>query len=156
MPLAPWSLNRSTFLQEKLAYQDVQQQPALLTIPYAWSLQYWVEKQNLPRNPDFCPLAESIRELQQTVWEFITISLQGIMQGLKVESPVATQPQLKMTIFSWVLSTLAVDQETIEAPSCSISPLLRRRSYGAPLRSLRLGGVTGICWLLPPQWADWT
>ena len=35
MPLAPWGLNRSTFLQEKLTYQDVQQQPALLTIAYA-------------------------------------------------------------------------------------------------------------------------
>ena len=36
---------------------------------------------------------------------------------------MATQPQLKMTIFSWVLSTLAIDQETIEAPSHSIFPL---------------------------------
>ena len=68
-------------------------------------------------------MAKSIRELQQTVWEFITISHQDIMQGLKVESPMATQPQLKTTIFSRVLSTLAVDQETAEAPSCSIPPL---------------------------------
>ena len=62
-PLAPQSLNRSAFLLERLAYQDVQQQPALLTIAYAQSLQYWAEKHNLPRNPDFCPLAESVREL---------------------------------------------------------------------------------------------
>ena len=34
MPPTPWSLNRSAFLPEKLAYQDVQQQPALLTIAY--------------------------------------------------------------------------------------------------------------------------
>ena len=34
-PPAPQSLNRNAFLQEKLAYQDVQQQPALLTIAYA-------------------------------------------------------------------------------------------------------------------------
>ena len=63
MPLAPQSLNRSAFLPEKLMYQDVQQQPTLLTIAYAQSLQYWVEKCNLPRNLDFCPLVESIREL---------------------------------------------------------------------------------------------
>ena len=63
LPPAPQSLNRSTFLPERLAYQDVRQQPALLTIADAWCLQDWVEKHNLPRNPDFCPLAESIREL---------------------------------------------------------------------------------------------
>ena len=62
-PPAPQSLNRSTFLPEKLAYQDVQQQLALLTIAYAQHLQYWVEKHNLPRNLDFCPLVESVREL---------------------------------------------------------------------------------------------
>ena len=62
-PLATWSLNRNTFLPEKFAYQDVQQQPALLNITYARSLQYWAEEHNPPRNPDFCPLAESIREL---------------------------------------------------------------------------------------------
>ena len=63
MPLAPWSLNRSAFLLEKLMYQDMQQQLALLTITYTQSLQYWTEKHNPPRNPDFCPLAESVREL---------------------------------------------------------------------------------------------
>ena len=52
---------------ERLAYQDVRQQPTLLTIVYARCLQYWAEKHNPPKNPDFCPLAESVRELQQTV-----------------------------------------------------------------------------------------
>ena len=122
MPLAPWSLTRSAFLPEKLSYQDVQQQPVLLTIAYARSLQYWVQKRNLPRNPDFCPLAESIRELQQTVWEFVTISYQAVMQDLQVESPETSCPQSKMTIFSQVLLMLAVDKETIAAPSHSISP----------------------------------
>ena len=63
VPPAPQSLNRNAFLPEKLAYQDMQQQLALLTTAYAQSLQYWVEKHNLLRNLDFCPLAESIREL---------------------------------------------------------------------------------------------
>ena len=57
------------------------------------------------------------------VQEFVTISHQDIMQGLKVESPMATQPQPKMTIFSWVLSTPAINQESVGAPSHSISPL---------------------------------
>ena len=34
-PLAPQGLNRNAFLPPKLAYQDVWQQPALLTIAYA-------------------------------------------------------------------------------------------------------------------------
>ena len=121
-PLAPQSLNWRAFLAEKLIYQDVQQQPALLTIAYAWSLQYWVEKHNLLRNLDFFPLAESVRELQQTVQEFVTISHWDVMQGLEVESPETTQPQSKTTIFSRVLSMLAIKQETAEAPSHSISP----------------------------------
>ena len=55
--------------------------------------------------------------------EFVTISHQNIMQGLEVESPETTHPQLKMTIFSWALSTPVNEQETTEAPSHSISPL---------------------------------
>ena len=39
MPPAPGSLNRSTFLLEKLMYQDMWQQLALLTMTYARSLQ---------------------------------------------------------------------------------------------------------------------
>ena len=52
-PPAPQSLNRSAFLPERLTYQDVWQQPALLTLAYAQSLQYWAEKHNLLRNPNF-------------------------------------------------------------------------------------------------------
>ena len=78
-PLAPQSLNRSAFLLERLTYQDVRQQPALLTIAYAWCLQHWVEKHNLPKNPDFHPWVESVRELQQTVQEFVDINYQDVM-----------------------------------------------------------------------------
>ena len=67
VPLAPQSLNRSTFLPERLTYQDVRQQPALLTIAYAQCLQHWAEKHNLLRNLDFHPWVESVRELHQTV-----------------------------------------------------------------------------------------
>ena len=154
-PPAPQSLNRNTFLPEKLAYQDVQQQPALLTIAYALkSPILGGEACHLPRNPDFCPLAESVRELGQMVQEFVTFSHWDVTQGLEVGSPEASHPQLKMTIFSQVLPTPVNGQETAEAPSCPISPLLRRRLYGAPPHSLRLSGATGICWLLSPQWAN--
>ena len=73
-PLAPWILNRGTFHLEKFAYQDVRQWPVLLTIAYARCLQHWAERHNPPRNPDFCPWAECVRELQQTMQEFVNIS----------------------------------------------------------------------------------
>ena len=63
VPPAPWCLYRSAFPLERLTYQDVRQQPALLTIAYAWCLQHWAEKHNPPKNPDFCPWAENVREL---------------------------------------------------------------------------------------------
>ena len=126
VPLAPWSLNRSAFLPEKLGYQDVQQHPALLTITYTWSLQYLAEKCNPPRNLDFCPLGESVRELWQTVQMFLYCQHQSMNRKLQ-------RPSLAL-----------------------YPPLLRRRSYGDPPHSLRLSGATGICWLLPPQWANWT
>ena len=66
-PPAPWSLNRSTFHLEGFAYQDVRQQPAFLTIAYAQCLQHWAEKHNPPKNPNFHPWVENVRELWQTV-----------------------------------------------------------------------------------------
>ena len=153
MPLAPWSLNRSTFIPYRLAYRDVPQQPAFLTLAYAQSLQYWAEKHNLLRNPDFCPLAESIRELQQTVQEFVAISYQDITQNLEVERPETSHPQPKTTKFSQVLAT-PVDEQNSRDPPHSISPLLKMRPYGVPPCPLRSSRVTGICWLLPLQWAD--
>ena len=95
VPPAPQSLNRSTFLPERVTYQDVRQQPALLTIAYAQCLQHWAEKHNLSRNPDFCSWAESVRELQQTVWEYVDISYQDIMWDLEVEKPETSCPQLR-------------------------------------------------------------
>ena len=86
-PLAPRSLNRGAFLPKKLEYQDVRQWPALLTIVYCQCLQHWVEKHNLPKSLDCCPLAESVRELSQAVREFVTITKGDILEGLEMEGP---------------------------------------------------------------------
>ena len=66
-PPVPQILDRGTFHLEKSAYLDVRQWPVLLTIAYARCLQHWEEKQNPPRNLDFCPWAECMRELWQTM-----------------------------------------------------------------------------------------
>ena len=68
------SLNRNAFLPDNLSYQDVWQKLALLTIAYARSLQYWMEKQILPRSWNLCPLAESVIELWEVVKEYITFN----------------------------------------------------------------------------------
>ena len=145
----PQSLNRSAFLPERLTYQ-----PALLTIAYAQCLQHWAEKHNLPQNLDFHPWAESVRELQQTVREFVDINYQEIMQGLEVEKPETSHPQPKTTIFSWVLATPVDEQKTVKTPLVLSLPLLKMRPYGVPPYPLRSSGAIGICWLLPLQWAD--
>ena len=71
MPLTPRSLDRNAFLPDDLSYQDMWQKLALLTIAYARSLQYWVEKQSLPRSWNLHPLAESGIELWEAVKEYI-------------------------------------------------------------------------------------
>ena len=84
------SLDRNAFLPDELSYQDMWQQLALLMIAYARSLQYWAEKQSLPRSQNLCPLAESVIELWEAVKEYVTCNHQDIVQGLGVthiESP---------------------------------------------------------------------
>ena len=102
-PLAPRSLNRGAFLPEKLMYQDVRQQPALLTIVYCWCLQHWAEKLNLPKSPDCCPLAKSVRELSQAMQEFVNITKGDILEDLKMEGPAGGCWPSSATIFSWVM-----------------------------------------------------
>ena len=46
-PPTPKCLNRNAFLPDELSYQDIWQQPTLLTVAYARGLQYWAEKLNL-------------------------------------------------------------------------------------------------------------
>ena len=66
----------------ELSYQDMQQQPFLLTVAYTWGLQYWVERLNLPADLDFCPLARSVLELKERVKEHVVFSKQDVIQGL--------------------------------------------------------------------------
>ena len=136
VPPAPQSLNRSAFHLERFAYQDVRQQPALLTIAYAWCLQHWVEKHNPPRNPDFCPWAESVRELWQTVQEYVDISYQDVVRDLEVEKPESRRLQPK-TIFIQVLAPPADKQGAIEDPLTLSPPMPKKSSSGVPLHPLR-------------------
>ena len=50
------------------------------------------------------------------------ISYQDVMQDLEVKNPGTSCPQLKTTIFSWVLAPLADEQRAVEGPPCPVSP----------------------------------
>ena len=81
MTPTPQSLNRGAYLPDNLIYQDVRWQPTLLTVAYCQCLQNWAEKCNLPRNPNFRPLAESVRELRQAIWQVHKYHLRGCDKG---------------------------------------------------------------------------
>ena len=103
-PPALTSLDRNAFLPDFLSYQDVWQKPALLMIAYARSLQYWEEKQSLPRSWNLRPLTESVAELWEVVKEYVTFHHCNIIRGL------GTNEEPHATIFSQVLSS-SEDQE---------------------------------------------
>ena len=73
------SLYRNAFLPDELSYQDMWQQPALLTVAYASSLQYWAEKLSLPRSLDLHPLVGSVVELWKAVREHVTFNHQDVV-----------------------------------------------------------------------------
>ena len=47
-----------------------------------------------------------------------------VAAALEVEKPETSHPQPKMTIFSQVLATPVDEQETVETPSHSVSPIV--------------------------------
>ena len=97
-PPTPKCLTQSVFLPDNLSYQDMQQQPFLLTLAYTRGLQYWMEKLNLPADLDFHPLARSVLELKERVKEHIVFSKQDVTQGLGRSDPGTMSQWLQPTI----------------------------------------------------------
>ena len=107
-PPTPKCLTQNAFLMDELSYQDVQQQPFLLTVAYTPGLQYWVEKLNLPESPDFCPLARSVIELGERVKEHIVFTKWDVFQGLGRVNPGAMSqwPQPSSSSFGRIVPPL--------------------------------------------------
>ena len=87
MPPAPKCLTRGRFLPDDPSYQDIQWQPLLLTVAYAWVLQYWTEKCRPPILNDYHPLVMSMVELRQHVRGYITFNKQDVFWNLGSTSP---------------------------------------------------------------------
>ena len=123
VPPTPKCLNRNAFLPNELSYQDVQQQPILLTVAYTRGLQYWAEKLNLPESPDLCPLAGSVVELRETVQEHVKFTNWDVVQGLGAIhlGPTSWSPQT--TLFSCILSLPVEGQDFMENTTHTASPI---------------------------------
>ena len=122
-PPAPRCLNRNAFLPDELSYQDIWQQPSLLMVAYARGLQYWAEKLNPLESPDLCPLAGSVVELRETVWEHVTFTNWDVLWGLGAVHLGATSWWPQNTLFSQVLSLLVEGQDFMEAMTHTTLPI---------------------------------
>ena len=120
--LTPKCLNRKAFLLDELSYLDVWQQFVLLMVTYAWGLQYWTEKLNLPESPDFHLLVGSIVELREKVWEHVTFTNWDILQGIGAVHLGATSQWPQATVFSQVLLTLVDKLDFTEATTHTAPP----------------------------------
>ena len=78
------------------------------------------QRRDPPKNPDFCPWAECVRELWQTVWEFVNITYRDVMQGLEIEKCEDSCPGV--TIFSWVLANPINEPRVVEDPHQEFPP----------------------------------
>ena len=115
MPLAPKFLSRSTFILDKLSYQDIHQQLTLLMIAYTRGLQYWAEKFNPPRSADLCPLVGSVVELREAVQEHITFSHWDVVQGLGAIHLGSTSQWHHTTLLNSILRPPVEGQNFAEA-----------------------------------------
>ena len=115
VPPAPKCLSRSTFILDELSYQDIHQQLTLLMIAYARGLKYWVEKFNLPRSANLCPLVGSIVELREAMQEHVTFSHRDVVQGLGVIHLESTSQWPQTTLFNCILRPPMEGQNFAEA-----------------------------------------
>ena len=79
--LVPKCLRRGMFLSNN-SYQDVWLKLWLLTLAYAWVLQYWAEEANPLAHGEPHPLVKCVRELRQHVRRYTTFSESVIFEGL--------------------------------------------------------------------------
>ena len=139
-PPAPRCLTWSVFLLDELSYQDMQQQPFLLTVAYAQGLQYRAERLNPPADPDFCPLARSVLELKERVKEHVVFSKQDIIQGLGRIDPGTTSqwPQPTLTDIRSKESNSAGVWEKCVTTSSSFGSLPESRDTTVPSTRLQM------------------
>ena len=127
VPPIPKCLNRNAFLPDALSYQDVQQQPFLLTVAYARGLQCWAEKLNLPDSSNFHPLVGSVIELKEMVKEHVVFTNWDLLWDLERIDQKAMNQGPQTSPSSRVMPPLVnepskPDTSFIEASTQTVSP----------------------------------
>ena len=79
-------------------------------------------------------MAESIRELCLAIGEFVTITKQDVLEGLKMARPRDSHQPSSTTLFSWVLGPPTEEQETPPAAieTAGQSEMLRLQGRAHP------------------------
>ena len=149
-PPAPKCLSRNTFLPDELSYQDIWQQPTLLTVAYARGLQYWAEKLKPPRSPDLHPLAGSVVEMRETVQEYVTFNHWDVVQGLGVIHLGPTSHWPKPPCLATYCHCLLRDKISQKPPLTPLLLLLRKTQLDAPPCHPKQKKRIGTCLLLLP------
>ena len=111
-------------------------------IAYARCLQHWAEKHKLPKNPDFHPWVEFVRELWQTVWEFVNITYRDVMQGLEIEK--CEDSCSGATICSQVLANPIDEPRVVEDPPIR-NLLPKMKLSGVPLHPRDWNSIKDMC-----------
>ena len=155
-PPASRYLNRNALLLDELSYQDIWQQPTLLTVAYARGLQYWVEKLNPPKSLDLCPLAGSVVELRETVQEYVPFHHWDAVQGLGVIHLGSTSQWPQATLFSRMLLLPVEEQDFMETTTHTASPVAEKTWLDVLLHHLEQKERTSACWSLLPLWGSLT
>ena len=84
-PLAPKCLHWKDFLlllDPMFPCQDIQEEQLEKTIAYTQALQYWVEKSNLPKLGQPCPLARCILKFREMMEQYISFYDDTVLDGV--------------------------------------------------------------------------
>ena len=123
-------------------------------VAYARGLQYWVKKFNLLESPDLCPLAGSIVELRETLWEHVTFTNWDVLQGLGQSTLELQASDPKPPCLAGYCHHWSRDRILWKPPPTPLPPLLMRMKLDVPPHHLEQKEKTGTWWSLLPLWSS--
>ena len=128
------------------ACHDIQEMQQEKMVAYAWALQYWVEKVDLPTGGRPCLLAEGVKELWEEMRCYLSFLDEEVFKGMVPPEemstilPVEADPQSARTTSAGTPeeeATMGMDREPA-VEKRPLSSLVGRRCYIHP----------GLWWLL--------
>ena len=133
-PPAPPCLLRRNFLPPSdsiFAWQDIWEMQREKMVAYAWALQYWVEKIDLPTRGKPCLLAESVKELWEEIWCYLSFSDKGVFEGMTPPEEMSASLSKKAEPLS-MATTPAIAPEVEATPKAAGKLAAERKSPKFP------------------------